>query len=107
MDFQELSQAMESMGIRLGVGPKGGCTLQVPCRRAGSENVSRRTIAAVMFEGDSYVVFGLALPYFHGPRWREITGGRPMKVECETLYDLMGYLGETFGDRWVDGALMI
>ena len=107
MEFKEFSNNLGDMGIRLNRGPNEGWILVVPCRRKGTDNIYPKQIAAISKKGSSYLVVGLALPYFHGPRWREITGGSPMAVECDTLDDVLEYIFETFDDRWVDGALMI
>jgi len=107
MDYEIFKEMLDGMGIRRGRGPKGGFTLIVPCRKPGSANAYPKVIAAIHEDGIYFNVVSLALPYFHGPSWREITGGKPLARQCETWDEVFKYIIGSFGKRWQDGALLV
>ncbi|MDD3643801.1 MAG: hypothetical protein PHQ19_10105 [Candidatus Krumholzibacteria bacterium] len=49
----------------------------------------------------------LALPYFHGPGWRAITGGKPLCMRCGTWEDVLAYMLQEFGERWQEDELLV
>lgn len=107
MNEDEFKEILDNMGIRRGIGPRNGYTLLVPCQKEGSERVSHRKIAAIEKDGIYYNLISLALPYFHGPNWRNITGGKPVCVTCESWDEVLLCIQSSFAERWNGNALII
>ena len=64
-------------------------------------------VCSIQRDGDSHIVLVANLPYFCGPNWREISGGKPMAIEFLSTDELVELLENMIAARMVDGVLPV
>lgn len=105
MQFQEARQLLERKGIQLGRElPR--LTLDVQCKKPGWHESMLYELGWVQKDGEKFSVIVTNLPQFCGPGWREISGGKPLMIECQTADELVELLVNTLTPRMVEGVLL-
>ena len=79
----------------------------VPCQKRGWQQPMNCELGKIMKDRDSYTVLVLNLPYFCGPDWQRISGGKPMALECQSPDEIVELLETIIVNRMQEGILHV
>jgi len=102
MDINAARQRLASLGIEF-----DGSRVVVHCQKKGWARPMASEVCKILKQRDSYTVLVQNLPYFCGPNWREMSGGKPLALECQSIDEVVELLETAIAVRMVDGVLPV
>ena len=101
-DFECAREHLARFGIDLQEG-----RVIVPCQKADWGSPVKSEVCQIEKSGGTYSALVFNLPYFFGPKWLEMSGGKPTALECESIEELVELLEFMLAKRMVDGVLPV
>ena len=106
MDFESGKKRLSELGIQLdGHAPRW--TIHALCKKTHWQEPKLAELGWIDGSDLSYEVIFTNLPYVLGSRWRELSDGKPVQIECQNVNELVELFTGTFSHRIVQGVLQV
>lgn len=106
MNIESCITTLAHIGVKL-EGQLPQLTILALCKKASWDQPMRFELGWIDQKGVCFDVVFTNLPYVLGPRWREISGGKPVLITCNGVEELTELLSSTFSPRMVNGVLHV
>lgn len=104
LDLEIARQSLAMSAIELS-GHSSPFSIYIELKKSGWSKPMPHEVAQVYQNDSTFTVLVTALPYFCGPNWLEITGGKPLALECSSLAEVVEILRKALAKRLVNGIL--